>query len=60
MSSMGPFPTSMAKVISEGAETRKETGKKMKGVVSAFRAQAYPERMIKTIVHQQLGREAFR
>ena len=52
MSSTGPFPTSMANVTSEGAETKKETGREMKEAVSAFRTQAYPERMIKTIVHQ--------
>lgn len=33
----GAIPTSMAKVISEGAETKMETGKKMKEVVSTFR-----------------------
>lgn len=35
MSSMGPFNIN-GKVISEGAETKMETGKKMKEVVSTF------------------------
>lgn len=34
MSSTGPFPTSMAKVISDGAETNKGTGRKLRGGVS--------------------------